>query len=100
MGGMMPPGMAGLAPQIPSTQMPPEVLTGITQSAQTISSMLDSFAQITPDQSTKLSLIKDLLQQYLAAIVTAGSGPVSATAPGPAFPGGGTDRGIAGPGSV
>jgi hypothetical protein len=99
MGGM-PAGMRGLAPPLGANQMPPEVLTGITQSAQTISSMLDSFAQVTPDKATQLALIKDLLQQYLADLVTSGSGPVSPTAPGPAFPGGGIDRGIAGPGSV
>lgn len=101
MGGM-PAGMAGLAPppQIPSGQMPPEVLTGITQAAQQVAAMLDSFAQITPDKAARLSMIKDLLQQYLADLVSAGSGPVSPTAPGPAFPGGGIDRGISGPGSV
>lgn len=92
-------GLAGPAP-IPAGQMPPEVLTGITQSATTISSMLDSFAQVTPDKGTQLALIKELLQQYLAEIMTAGAGPVSATAPGPAFPGGGIDRGVASPGAV
>lgn len=86
--------------QVSSGQMPPEILTGITQSAQTISAMLDSFAQVTPDKATALALIKELLQAYLAEIMTAGAGPVSATAPGPAFPGGGMDRGVAGPGPV
>ena len=92
-------GLGGPAP-IPSGQMPPEVLTGLTQSAQTISAMLDSFAQVTPDKAAQLNLIKTLLQQYLADIMAAGAGPVSPTAPGPAFPGGGVDRGLAGPGSV
>jgi len=103
MGGVdpsAPASMRGLAPPVASDQMPPEVLTGLMQSAQTIGQMLDSFAQVTPDKAAKLGLIKDLLQQYLAEIVTAGAGPVSPTAPGPAFPGGGIDRGIAGPGSV
>jgi hypothetical protein len=102
-GGGAPPfspqGLAG-APPVPTDQMPPEVLTGIMQAAQTISATLDSFAQVTPDKGAQLGLIKDLLQRYLADIMAAGSGPVSATAPGPAFPGGGIDRGIAGPGSV
>jgi hypothetical protein len=80
--------------------MPPEVLTGITQAAQTMSQQLDSFAQITPDKSAQLGMIKELLQQYLADLMSAGAGPVSATAPGAAFPGGGIDRGIAGPGAV
>jgi hypothetical protein len=92
--------MRGLAPPIASGQMPPEVLTGLTQSAQTISQMLDSFAQVTPDKATQLALIKDLLQQYLADLMVAGAGPVSPTSAGPAFPGGGIDKGIAGPGSV
>lgn len=91
---------AGLVPQVPSDQMPPEVLTGLVQAAQTVASMLDSFAQVTPDKAAQLGLIKDLLQRYLADVMQAGAGPVSPTAPGPAFPGGGIDRGIAGPGTV
>lgn len=95
-------GMKGLAGQssVPTSQMPPEVLTGLMQAAQTISGLLDSFAQITPDKAVSLSLIKDLLQQYLADVTSAGAQPVSATAAGPAFPGGGIDKGVAGPGSV
>lgn len=92
-------GLAGPAP-VSSGQMPPEVLTGITQAAQTISQQLDSFAQVTPDKAAALALIKELLQQYLAEIMTAGASPVSATAPGAAPPMGGMDRGIAGSGSV
>ncbi len=91
----------GLAPQpMSSTQMPPEILTGLMQSAQTIGQMLDSFAQITPDKGAQLALIKDLIQRYLADVMSAGAGPVSPTAAGPAFPGGGIDRGIAGAGAV
>lgn len=97
-------GMKGMAPQGPqpisSGQMPPEVLTGITQAAQTISTQLDSFAQVTPDKATQLAMIKELLQQYLADLMSSGAGPTSATAPGAAFPGGGIDRGMAGPGAV
>jgi hypothetical protein len=92
--------MRGIAGPIPSQQMPPEVLTGITQSAQSMSDLLDSWSQITPDKATQLGLIKDLVQQYLADVMQAGGGPVSPTAPGPAFPGGGMDRGIAGPGAM
>lgn len=103
MGGGSPFAMGGLAggpPQIPAGQMPPEVLTGITQAAQTISSQLDSFAQVTPDMATQLALIKELLSQYLAGIMTKGAGPISPTAPGAAAPMGGIDKGISGPGSV
>jgi len=90
----------GLAPSMPSTAMPPEVLTGITQAAQQIGTMLDSFAQVTPDKGAQLALIKTLLQQYLADLMVAGAGPVAPTATGPAFPGGGMERGIAGPGTI
>lgn len=85
---------------IPSSGMPPEVLTGLTQSMTTVAQMLDAAAQVTPDQAGQLGLIKDLISQYLATVMQAGGGPVSPTAPGPAFPGGGMDRGIAGPGAV
>lgn len=97
-------GIAGPGPgpvgQIPTQGMPPEVLTGITQSAQAMSDLLDSWAQITPDQGPQLSLIKDMVQQYLATLMGSGAGPASPTAAGSAFPGGGMDRGIAGPGTV
>lgn len=103
MGGPPGPGgfsMQGVASQIPSGQMPPEVLTGVMQSSQTISDMLDSFSQVAPDQQALLGMIKDLLQQFNANIMQSGAGPVSPTASGPAFPGGGMDRGISGAGSV
>lgn len=90
----------GLAPPVPTDQLPPQVLTGMMQAAQTIAQTIDSFAQITPDKGAQLALIKDLLQRYLAELTAAGAGAVSPTAPGPAFPGGGIDRGVAGPGTV
>jgi hypothetical protein len=101
--------MSGLAGQIPggpgpggiaSGQMPPEVLTGITQSAQAVSDLFDSWAQITPDKAPQLALLKDMVQQYLADLMGNGAGPVSPTAAGPAPPMGGMDRGLAGAGSV
>jgi len=110
MGGGPAPGaggpfsMRGLVPggpgTIPAGQMPPEMLTGITQSAQTVSQVLDAWAQATPDKQPQLALIKDMIQQYLAGLMSAGAGPVAPTASGPAFPGGGIDRGIAGPGAI
>jgi len=92
--------MRGLAGSIPTNGMPPEVLTGITQSASSMSDLLDSWAQITPDKSAQLGLIKDMVQQYLADLMGGGAGSVSPTAAGPAPPMGGMDRGIAGPGAV
>ena len=85
---------------IPADQLPPEVLTGIMQAAQKVSTVLDSFAQVTPDKGAQLSLIKDLLARYLADITSAGAGPVSPTASGQAPPMGGLDRGIASAGPV
>lgn len=93
-------GLAQSPQQVPTGQMPPEVLTGLVQASTTISGLLDSFAQVTPDKAAQLSLIKDLLQQYLADVTSAGAGPASPTAAGPAFPGGGIDRGVAGAGAV
>lgn len=94
-------GIAGGGPAgIPSTGMPPEVLTGITSSAQSMSDLLDSWAQITPDKAPQLALIKDMVAQYLADLMGAGAGPTSPTATGPAFPGGGMDRGLAGAGTI
>lgn len=98
--------MRGIAGQDPSgagigaAGMPPEVLTGITQSATAMSDLIDSWAQITPDKAPQLSLIKDMVQQYLADLMGAGAGPTSPTATGSAFPGGGMDQGLAGAGSV
>jgi hypothetical protein len=100
MNGSAPFSMQGLAPQIPSHQLPPEVLTGITAAAQKIAELFDGFAQITPDKAAQLALMKDLLQQYLADLMTAGAGAMSPTASGQQFPGGGMDRGIAGAGAV
>lgn len=98
--GSAPFSMQGLAPQIPANRLPPEVLTGVTASAQKIGELLDSFSQITPDKAAQLAMIKDLLQQYLADLMPAGAGPTSPTASGPAFPGGGMDKGIAGAGMI
>lgn len=92
-------GPMGPSP-INSAQMPPEVLTGITSSADSMAQLLDAWAQITPDKAPHLALIKDMLQQYLADLMGAGAGAVSPTASGPAFPGGGIDRGIPGAGTV
>jgi hypothetical protein len=80
--------------------MPPEVLTGILQSSDTIGKLLDSYAQVAPDLAMKFAMIKDQLQAVLAELIGAGAGPTSPTAVGAAFPGGGIDKGIPGPGST
>jgi hypothetical protein len=92
--GLVPPG------PVPSQQMPPEILTGITQSAQAISDTFDAWSQVTPNRAAQLALIKDMLQQYLADVMADGAGPTTPTASGPAFPGGGIDRGMAGAGAI
>ena len=92
--------MQGVASQIPSNQMPPEVLTGVTQSASTVNDMFNSWSQVAPDQQGLIAMMQQLLQQFLANIMQSGSGPTSPTASGPGFPGGGIDRGLAGAGTV
>lgn len=99
MNGAGPFSMQSLAPQIPSNRLPPEILTGITAAAQQMSSMLDSFAQTTPDKAAQLQMIQQLLQQYLADLMQAGSGSITPTASGQQFPGGGMERGVAGAGT-
>lgn len=103
MGGLpsgAPFSMRGIAGSIPSNQMPPEVLTGITSALSQVSSTLDSVAQVAPDQAAQLAMVKDILQQVSANLMSSGAGPVSPTAAGPAPPMGGFDRGISGAGAV
>jgi len=93
--------LATLAPpQVPSAQMPPEILTGVMQAATKIGELLDSFSQVAPDLAMDFAAVKDQLAMILAKLVQGGAGPTSPTASGPAFPGGGMDRGISGPGTV
>lgn len=101
MGQPTPFSMGAIAPmQVPSSQMPPEILQGVMSSAQTIGSMLDSFAQVAPDLGMEFAAIKDALQQVLAKLMMNGAPPMSPTASGQQFPGGGMDRGIAGAGAI
>jgi hypothetical protein len=102
MGQPTPVSLDTLAPGDPMTsgQMPPEILTGILQAAQRIESVLDSFAQVAPDLGMDFALIKNQLATTLAKLVERGAQPTSPTATGAAFPGGGMDRGIAGPGAI
>jgi hypothetical protein len=96
----MPASFKGLAPPIPSTALPPEVLSGMMQAAVKMGDMLDSFAQMAPDLAQDFGMVKDQLQAALAKLATSGAGPTSPTATGSQFPGGGMDRGIAGGGTV
>lgn len=92
--------MRGLAPAVPSSQMPPEVLTGLTQAFSSVNDILSAAGQVAPNRQAQIALIQDMVQQLLADLMTDGAGPTAPTASGPAFPGGGLDRGIAGAGSV
>lgn len=104
--GMTAPSLRGMAGPgggpgaIPTGQIPKEMLTGITAAATQIASMLDAFAQATPEQGGLLEEIKGKLQEYLAAVMVGGSTAVGPTASGSAFPGGGMTRGIAGAGAI
>ena len=92
--------LGAVAPPIPSNQMPPEMLTAIMQSSIQIGALLDSYAQALPDMAVDFTSVKDHLQQVLAKLLSAGAGPLSPTASGPQFPGGGMDRGLSGAGAV
>lgn len=100
-GAQNPLSMAGLAPPIqPSAgQMPPEVLTGIMQSMQSIFQLLDSYSQVLPDKQQQFDAVKQLLQVILAEVQQVGGGPTSPTATGRGFPAA-IDRGVAGAGTV
>jgi len=97
-GGQMP-TLSGLATPAPigSANIPPELLTGIITAAQKMDGILDSFAQVTPDLSADLDLVKTSLQRYLGKVMSAGGGATSPNAPGSQFPGGGLNAGQAGP---
>lgn len=90
------PTLSGLAQpaQIGTAGLPPEILTGIMQSADKINSMFDAFAQVTPDMTNEWELCKAVLQRAVGKLLVAGGGPTSPTATGPQFPGGGTDAGV------
>lgn len=93
--------LEAIAPgSVPAQQLPPEVLTAIVSSAQKIGTMLDSYAQATPDLAADWGMLKDQLQTVLAKLMTQGAGAMSPTASGAQFPGGGMDRGIAGAGTI
>ena len=99
-GGATPFSLSAMAPpQVPSAQMPPEILTGILQSASKIGELLDSYAQVAPDLAMEFAAIKESLQTVLAQLVQAGAGATDPTATGPAFPAA-FDRGVAGAGAV
>lgn len=85
---------------LPSNAMPPEILTGVMQAATQIDTLIDSFAQVTPDLAMDWMSLKEHLAEILAKLVQSGAGPTSPMATGPAFPGGGMSRGLAGAGTV
>lgn len=83
----------GGAPPVSSSQIPPQILTGMLQAADQITTMLDSFAQATPDLAPDWAICKAALASAMAKVQQAGGGPTSPNAPGPQFPGGGIDAG-------
>lgn len=86
-------------PSVPSSQMPPEMLTAIMASAQKIAGLFDSYAQATPDLAADWASLKDQLAAILAKLTIAGAAPTSPSATGPGFPAA-FDRGVSGPGSM
>src|SRR5436190_8515362 len=93
-----PMSLSQMAPRAPSAQMPPEILSGILQSSETVAQLLDSWAQALPDLATDFALVKDVLQRAQAKVVAAGANPTSPTSTGSAFPAA-FDRGMSGAGT-
>lgn len=85
--------LGNLVQPVQSSQLPPEILTGMLQGAAQIEKMLLSFAQITPDLAPAWGAVKEALLQAMAQVVTSGGGPTSPVATGTQFPGGGLDTG-------
>ena len=90
--GMSLAGLAGPAP-VPSGGMPPEILTGIVQSAEQIGTLLDAYAQVAPDLAGEFAAVKAQLQTVLAKLIAQGAGATSPTNAGPGFPAA-FDRGL------
>lgn len=84
---------------VPTAQLPPEILVGVTNAAGTITDIINSFAQIMPDKASGWMLILDLIQRQLGELLSAGAPASSPTSTGQAFPGGGLGQGIAGAGT-
>lgn len=99
-GQQSPFSMKGLAPPLPTNQLPPEILMGMMQAASKVGDVLDGLAQAAPDMAEDFGAVKDQLQIAMAKLMMNGAGATSPSATGPQFPGGGLDRGIAGGGTV
>ena len=97
--GAQMPTLSGLAQPAPigSSNIPPEILTGMLQAAQKIDEMFDSFAQVTPDLAADWDLCKEVLKRTLGKVMVAGGGATSPNAPGSQFPGGGLNAGAGSP---
>ncbi len=89
--GMPPIGQ--MVPPLPTASQPPQVLTGILQAGEQMVTMIDAFAQATPEIGADWAAAKSALQTALSKVMQAGAPPTTPTAPGPSFPGGGIDRG-------
>jgi hypothetical protein len=84
--------MAGQGALDPAS-LPPDVLSGILQAGEKMSTMLDALAQATPAFAPDWAAAKNALLSALAKVASTGAPPASPFSAGPNFPGGGTDRG-------
>jgi hypothetical protein len=98
-GSPTPFSLSAVAPPVAPDQMPADMLNAIINSAQTIGTMLDSYAQAIPALAPDFANVKDQLQAVLAQLLAAGAGATSPTATGQQFPAA-FDRGTAGAGAV
>lgn len=77
----------------PAAGMPPEILTGMLESSNSMFKMLDQFAQMAPDCAVEFQLTATVLQKALDKLFASSGGDVSNVSAGRSFPGGGFDRG-------
>jgi hypothetical protein len=86
------PGQSGPG-SIPSGLMPPEVLTGLMATGQSMLKNLDTFAQVAPDLASDVAVVQDGLNRLLGKLLVAGGQATSPTSAPMPFAGGGQDRG-------
>lgn len=67
----------------------PDVLAGILEASTSMANMLDTFGQMLPEFAPDFAQVREVLQNTLAKVVSAGGGSVATTGTGAPFPGSG-----------
>lgn len=77
----------------PGRATTPEVLMGVMNSLESMSTMYDSMASIIPDLASDFAMLKDIQQRVAAKLLVKGGQPASPVSTGLNFPGGGYESG-------